>query len=132
MTAPTAGGRRGSAAIEFALCLPFVLALFGGVLELGNALYWKIAVTNAVRDGARMGVTEEDPASAAVDRALAVLSEFEISCDTALDCEMDAQVQSIDGVDYLVMTASVPYVPVVGLLDLPLTIDASFTMRLQE
>ena len=50
-------GRRsesGTAAIEFALFLPFLLLLLTGVAELGFAMYEAMQVNNAVEAGSSM------------------------------------------------------------------------------
>jgi Flp pilus assembly protein TadG len=44
----------GAAAVEFALILPVLLLLVGGVVDLGNMYYNQILMSNAARDGARL------------------------------------------------------------------------------
>jgi Flp pilus assembly protein TadG len=51
-----AQGQRGAAAVEFALVLPFLLALLLGVVDLGLAVYTQSVLSNASREGARAGV----------------------------------------------------------------------------
>lgn len=53
--------QRGAAAVEFALLLPVVMALFMGALELGLVLYDKAVLTNATREGARAGIVLRNP-----------------------------------------------------------------------
>jgi len=45
-------GRRGTAAIEFALASPLMLTIIGGIFDFGNAEYSRIALANAVSAGA--------------------------------------------------------------------------------
>lgn len=45
---------RGAAAVEFALILPILLLLIGGIIDFGNLYYNQIIVSNAARDGARL------------------------------------------------------------------------------
>lgn len=47
---------RGASAVEFALLLPVFLAILFGVIEFGLALWRKQMLTNAVREGARVGI----------------------------------------------------------------------------
>lgn len=47
----------GTAALELALLAPILILLLMGILELGYAFYVKNTLTNAVREGARAGVT---------------------------------------------------------------------------
>lgn len=44
----------GAAAVEFALILPVLLMLVGGVIDFGNMYYNQILMSNAARDGARL------------------------------------------------------------------------------
>lgn len=46
----------GAAAVEFALILPFLLALLLGVVDLGLAVYTQSVLYHASREGARSGV----------------------------------------------------------------------------
>ncbi len=50
--------RRGIAAIEFAIILPFLLAFLGGVIDFGVAFFVSHTVQNAAREGARYGVAQ--------------------------------------------------------------------------
>jgi len=46
--------RKGQGVIEFALMLPFLVAVIFGVLELGRAFFAFIAISNAAREGTRV------------------------------------------------------------------------------
>src|SRR6266851_9594274 len=46
---------RGQAAVELALCMPLLLALFIAVAETGRAFYIAISVANAARAGVQYG-----------------------------------------------------------------------------
>lgn len=54
MTKPT--GDRGASAIEFALVLPLLLLILFGIIEFSILLYDKAMLTNASREGARLGI----------------------------------------------------------------------------
>ncbi len=43
---------RGAAAVEAALLVPIIILVVFGSLDFGRALWWKIQVTNAAREGA--------------------------------------------------------------------------------
>ena len=45
---------RGAAAVEFALILPVLLILVGGVIDFGRLYYTQIQLANAARDGVRL------------------------------------------------------------------------------
>jgi len=49
-------GERGSALVEFALCLPLLLVVIAGIVDFGFAFQRYEVVTNAAREGARMAV----------------------------------------------------------------------------
>jgi Flp pilus assembly protein TadG len=48
--------RRGAELVEFALALPFLLLVFGGIVDFGLLLHRQQVVTNAAREGARLAV----------------------------------------------------------------------------
>ena len=52
----TRSRRRGAAMIEFALCLPILLILFFGIIEIGRALMVHQILTNGAREGARLAI----------------------------------------------------------------------------
>lgn len=53
---------RGASAVEFALILPLLVLLIFGIIELSLALYDKAMITNASREGARVGIVYRTPA----------------------------------------------------------------------
>jgi Flp pilus assembly protein TadG len=55
---------RGSAAVEFALVAPILLALVGGIIEFSYAYNLQISVTQASREAARSMAIFNDPARA--------------------------------------------------------------------
>ncbi len=48
-------GQRGANLIEMALVTTLLILLFGGIVDLGRAFHSYIVITNAAREGARMG-----------------------------------------------------------------------------
>ena len=51
----TRRGERGNVAIEFALILPVLLLIVGGIIDFGRAYWFKQTLTWASREGARQG-----------------------------------------------------------------------------
>ena len=49
-------GEKGASAVEFALLLPVLVLLIFGIVEGGLILYDQAVITNASREGARMGI----------------------------------------------------------------------------
>ena len=58
--------------MEFALLLPVLMMILFGIIEFGMALYRQAILTNASREGARLGIVQSVPAitAAAVDTAI--------------------------------------------------------------
>jgi Flp pilus assembly protein TadG len=50
-------GERGTALVEFALVLPLLLVLVMGIIDFGRAFQTVVTLTNAAREGARLGAT---------------------------------------------------------------------------
>lgn len=74
-------GQRGANLIEMALVTTLLLLLFGGIVDLGRAFHSYIVITNAAREGARMGSHFLDRADLIVAAAIqeAAESGLEIS-----------------------------------------------------
>jgi Flp pilus assembly protein TadG len=53
---------KGASAVEFAIVLPLLALLIFGIVELSFALYDKAVLTNASREGARVGIVFRLPA----------------------------------------------------------------------
>lgn len=51
----------GASAVEFALLLPLLMMLVFGIVEFGFALYRQAVLTNASREGARVGIVQAIP-----------------------------------------------------------------------
>jgi hypothetical protein len=49
-------GENGAVAVEFALFLPMLVALFASIIEFGLAMYYQEVITNASREAARAGI----------------------------------------------------------------------------
>ncbi len=49
--------QRGQSVVEFAVVLPFLLLLLMGAIEFTVILYDKAVITNASREGARLGIS---------------------------------------------------------------------------
>lgn len=52
----------GASAVEFALLLPVLMMILFGIIEFGLALYRQSILTNASREGARLGIVQSVPA----------------------------------------------------------------------
>lgn len=54
---------RGASAVEFAIILPVLLILIGGLIDFGRLYFLNIVLTNAAREGSRAGVVVTTPIS---------------------------------------------------------------------
>jgi len=54
------GGRRGAAAIEFALVLPLLVFILGGIVDFSRAFFELQTMVNAASEGARMAIVSSD------------------------------------------------------------------------
>lgn len=60
--AKTLRSESGASAVEFALLLPVLMMVLFGIIEFGFALYQQAVLTNASREGARLGIVQAVPA----------------------------------------------------------------------
>jgi len=80
-----AASQRGTAAVEFALVLPIVLAIVLALVQVGLLVRDRLLVESAVRSGARTAAVEpgEDAIRAAVLRAAPALDPAVLTVSTA-------------------------------------------------
>lgn len=52
---------RGASIVEFAIIAPLLFMLFFGIIEMGIYIYNQQMLTNAAREGARVGIIASDP-----------------------------------------------------------------------
>jgi len=72
---------KGQAITEFALILPFLLLLLGGIMDFGFAFFVGQMAENAAREGARVGATIRPPTGTTT-----FPSAEETSCQVDTDC----------------------------------------------
>lgn len=65
MTARRPRTERGAAAVEFALLLPVLVLLIGGIVDYGRYFFTQVQLSNAAREGARAGIVFGDPVARA-------------------------------------------------------------------
>lgn len=63
------GHSAGQAVLELALILPILLVLFLGIIDFGRGIYLYNTVSNAAREGARVGIVNQSAAAAAARAA---------------------------------------------------------------
>lgn len=130
--------QKGAALVEFAIVLPLLLALVFGIIEFGFLFYNKAMITNASREGARVGILYDFPNRTP---ASAITSQVNSYCGGRLITFGGATIPTIDPVtpcanagDPLTVTVNFSYQFLVlpnfvsGLTG-PLNLQATTTMR---
>jgi len=125
--------RRGSATLEVALSLPFLLGLFSAVADFGWYFQQRQVLSSAIRDGARVGVSAPkatDPLALAEWSARQALVDAGYrSMDTV---GMTADLVEVDGAWSIRLTVRQAYQPVAGLVPCPAWLEVTRVMMLER
>jgi Flp pilus assembly protein TadG len=116
----------GVAALELGLLLPLLVAILLGIIDYGWVYFTKLTLTNAAREGARVGVTRDaDSAQEAARTAtLAYLTAARVT-----GAVVEATVPSEAEPSVRVRVTVNPFAPLVGFVPTPSSLSASSTMR---
>lgn len=115
--------RRGQAMVEFALVLPLLLSLLVGIVDIGYLYNHQLILTNAAREGARMGTLGHDEAEVLDD----VKSYLTDSGFTPMPADADIDV-TIAGEQVTVdINTEVPWL--FAMSGSPITLSATTKMR---
>ena len=123
----------GQSLVEFGLSLPLILLAIFLFLDLGRAVYYYSAVTNAVREGARYSIIHRKDADYET-QLISIVSNYSVavSIDPATINYLDAG----EDQEFIVISASYEFNPITPLLAQVLgegntiTIHSSSTMLL--
>jgi len=110
---------RGQAMVEFGLVLPVFVLLLVGMMDFGFALYSRMTIINAAREGARAAVTAPDPtvipalvSAAVTDASEGLAVGTSVSCVAIATspgpCSFDTATSSQPG-DAVAVTATYTY-----------------------
>ena len=126
-------GKKGAAAVEFAIILPLIVMLVFGTIEFGLMFYNKQVITNASREAARSAIT-----GATVSEVKQIAMEYcngklfnldgSINLSTA-----DIDVPPLDGSDQSVAISfdyNFLFSQVIGVTD-PITVSVRTIMRME-
>lgn len=127
-------GRRGAAAVEFALILPVLLTLILGCVDFGRFGYYYLAVTNAAHAGSQNAMMNNFTAS--------TQSTWAANASTAAKDEMTSQTgynsasltvttttsTDVNGLKRVQLTASYPFTTLVNWNLSGLAIPHTFTL----
>ena len=125
--------------MEFALCLPILIAVLGGIVEYGVMFNQYLSVLSAARDGSRWGATPGVPGTEAEDAATEQVREsltmLGLSCteqeENLGDCKILSELTDVEGLDAIKVSVEVAYEPLTGgLLPVPekLAADSYFVL----
>jgi len=125
--------RRGSQAVEFALCMPILVLVLGGIIEYGLMFNQYLSVLSAARDGSRWGATPgvdgEDAEDEATDQVRESLAMLGLSCTSQQQslgqCKILSELTDVEGLDAIKVLVEIEYKPITGgLLPVPDTLAA--------
>ena len=119
----------GASAVEFALLLPVLMLILFGIVEFGLALHRQAILTNASREGARLGIVQSVPAitAAAVDTAINnYLGPAGINPGSVTRTIVGVP-GSVTGLPVIV-TLTLPYTPITSFIS-PINLVARTEMR---
>lgn len=125
-------GRRGAYALEFALVLPIIVTMGGGVLDWGWYFRQEYKVQAAAKVCARTGVStdqDDDPESAATAAGAASLAEQGIDASTAT---LVATPSAAAPQALLTCDVTVPFTNLVGIVPTLPALHAAVTMRMED
>jgi Flp pilus assembly protein TadG len=131
---PSVAGRRAISAIEFAVVVPVFVVIVLGMIEIDRALMVQHLLTNAARQGARIGVIEGKSTSDITTAVYNGLTSMGISGDTATvqvnDNTADASTANVNDEITVIVTvpvANVSWLP--GLSFLSGNLTGRYTLR---
>jgi Flp pilus assembly protein TadG len=102
--------RRGAAVVEFAVVAPIFFLLIFGMIEFGRVVMVQQLLTNASREGARLGVLNDATTSQVQSRVVNYLAGAQITISTTdVDVDYAADTSSPDGGESVTVTVSVPF-----------------------
>lgn len=97
----------GGAAVEFAILLPVLIAILFGTIEFGLAFYSQEVITNASREGARVGIVQASP-KPTIGQIQAVVTAYASAAGIPLTAS-DVAVIGAGGVFPTPLTVTVTY-----------------------
>lgn len=115
----------GTAAIEFGLILPLLLVVLVGIIDYGQIHFTRLTMTNAAREGARVGVTM--PEAEAQPAAVAAASSYLASA--GITASVSATTPSLGNPTVTVTVTIDPFQPLIGLVPTPGSLSVSASMR---
>lgn len=123
--------RKGIASLECALCLPIVILITFGTIDLCSAMFLRESITIAAYEGARIGVTNTGTNANCIARVNQVLNERNINFNSDA-CSINATFETADVLDPVTVSVTVPCagnLALSGWLFSGRSVQANVTMR---
>lgn len=118
--------RSGQALVEFALVLPILLSLLTGIVDVGFLYNHQLILTNAAREGARLGSVGQD----ATTIQNAVLNYLQNSAYTPMPSSGAVAVDLSNGQASVTISSTVPFL--FAISGPPVALQAATKMRLES
>lgn len=115
----------GVAALEFGLVLPLLMVLLMGIIDYGQVYFVRLSMTNAAREGARVGATRS--ADMAEPSAIATANAY--LANAGITAQVTATTPSDADPMVRVTVRIIPFEPLVGLVPTPDSLTVSAAMR---
>jgi Flp pilus assembly protein TadG len=115
----------GNAAVEFGLVLPLLLIILLGIVDWGQVHFTRMTMTNAAREGARVGVTQSSVALAE-DRAEEAARLY---LENSGVPNVTINVEMVDNRILEVRVFQNPFDPLIGFVPTPGELGANAAMR---
>ncbi len=99
----------GSASVEFALILPFLLFVLLGIVDFGLAYNTRITLSNAAREGVRvwaLGGTQDEAEAAVRDAAVGV-NITDVTFDSSPECTFGSTTKLTVTASFTFMTPAI-------------------------
>lgn len=87
---------RGASAVEFAILMPLLLLVVGGIIDFGRYFFTEIQLTNAAREGARAAVVSPLDVTQRVKNSAPGVAGMTISMTPCSGAGTDATVVTAD------------------------------------
>jgi Flp pilus assembly protein TadG len=129
----------GVSIIEFALILPVFLLLLFGMIDFGRAYSTSITMTNAVREGARYGITNPTDNAGIIAKVQNAAGPYNTgsltvpnpTCSTSCTSGQSVVVTSSYSFSFLTPVAAIAHLVSGGTIPSTFTISNSATMRIE-
>jgi Flp pilus assembly protein TadG len=120
--------RRGAAAVEFALLLPFLCFAFVAAVDFARVFYYSIAVTNCARNGALYGSV--DQAHALDSAGITAAAQIDATNVNLPQLGVTSSTDSSTSPTYVQVTVTYPFTTLTHYPGIPNQVNLNRTVRM--